>query len=395
MASVMTVSSVYVESFVYNLKSLLMAVLLNSKRLPIISPQLLHLTCILPPVRYLFYIMISLFMSINKRQIIYNINMKIKFIRNNITKIKADVTVNSANPYPVVGSGVDFEIYEAAGKDKLLKERLKVGNIQRGDAIITPGFNLSNYIIHTVGPVYIDGHHDEEKTLRQCYRRCMELVKRYQCHSVVFPLISTGVYGFPKEEAIIISISEINSFLINENTDIEVYISVFDDESYALCLKIADKIETYISSNEANNKLNEEYPGFYDEIKELHKRRRIEKLEKRDSHQEHSDMKTFSEMILYYLNKRNEKSSDLYKRVNIDRRLFSKILNNAYHPSKDTVIRLAIGLGLTIDESIDLLSRADYAFNPSKIEDIIIMQGIKENKKYQMICNDIENIRKG
>lgn len=334
-------------------------------------------------------------MSINKRQIIYNINMKIKFIRNNITKIKADVTVNSANPYPVVGSGVDFEIYEAAGKDKLLKERLKVGNIQRGDAIITPGFNLSNYIIHTVGPVYIDGHHDEEKTLRQCYRRCMELVKRYQCHSVVFPLISTGVYGFPKEEAIIISISEINSFLINENTDIEVYISAFDDESYALCLKIADKIETYISSNEANNKLNEEYPGFYDEIKELHKRRRIEKLEKRDSHQEHSDMKTFSEMILYYLNKRNEKSSDLYKRVNIDRRLFSKILNNAYHPSKDTVIRLAIGLGLTIDESIDLLSRADYAFNPSKIEDIIIMQGIKENKKYQMICNDIENIRKG
>ena len=334
-------------------------------------------------------------MSINKRQIIYNINMKIKFIRNNITKIKADVTVNSANPYPVVGSGVDFEIYEAAGKDKLLKERLKVGNIQRGDAIITPGFNLSNYIIHTVGPVYIDGHHDEEKTLRQCYRRCMELVKRYQCHSVVFPLISTGVYGFPKEEAIIISISEINSFLINENTDIEVYISVFDDESYALCLKIADKIETYISSNEANNKLNEEYPGFYDEIKELHKRRRIEKLEKRDSHKEHSDMKTFSEMILYYLNKRNEKSSDLYKRVNIDRRLFSKILNNAYHPSKDTVIRLAIGLGLTIDESIDLLSRADYAFNPSKIEDIIIMQGIKENKKYQMICNDIENIRKG
>ena len=100
-------------------------------------------------------------------------------------------------------------------------------------------------------------------------------------------------------------------------------------------------------------------------------------------------------MILYYLNKRNEKSSYLYKRVNIDRRLFSKILNNAYHPSKDTVIRLAIGLGLTIDESIDLLSRADYAFNPSKIEDIIIMQGIKETKKYKMICNDIENIRKG
>lgn len=321
--------------------------------------------------------------------------MKIRFIRNNITEIKADVTVNSANPYPVIGSGVDSQIYEAAGEDKLLKERLKIGNIKRGDAIITPGFNLSAYIIHTVGPVYIDGNHDEEKVLRQCYRKSMELVKEYQCHSVVFPLISTGVYGFPKEEAIIIAISEINSFLINDNTDIEVFISVFDDESYALCLKIAGKIETYVSSLEANNKLNEEYPGYYDEIRKLHKRRRIEKLESRDINSEYLDMKTLSEMILYYLNIRDEKSPDLYKRVDIDRRLFSKILNDNYHPSKDTVIKLAIGLGLTIDESIDLLSRADYAFNPSKIEDIIIMQGIKEKKTYQMICKYIDSIRKG
>ena len=143
--------------------------------------------------------------------------MKIEFIRNDITKIKADVIVNTANPLPVIGGGADSAIYKAADEKKLLAARLKIGNIEPGDARITSGYKLANYIIHTVGPKYIDGHHNEEKILRNCYYNSLKLAKDNQCQSIVFPLIATGVYGYPKEEAISVAVSVISDFIIKEN----------------------------------------------------------------------------------------------------------------------------------------------------------------------------------
>ena len=126
--------------------------------------------------------------------------MKIKVVKNDITKVKdVDAVVNTANPFPIVGAGTDSAIYKAAGEEKLLDYRVhKIGNIEPGDARISPGFDLnSKYIIHTVGPVYIDGNHNEEKILRNSYRNALELAKENNCKSIVFPLIATGTYGFP------------------------------------------------------------------------------------------------------------------------------------------------------------------------------------------------------
>ena len=109
-----------------------------------------------------------------------------------------------------------------------------------------------------------------------------------------------------------------------------------------------------------------------------------------DSFEFSNDTKTFAEMLIFYLNIRNEKASNFYRAVNIDRRLFSKILNNDYHPSKDTIIRMCIGLRLTLNQSVDLLSRADYAFNPSKAMDLVIMRGISENKSFFEIKDDLK-----
>ena len=322
-------------------------------------------------------------------------NMKIEFIRNDITKIKADVIVNTANPLPVIGGGADSAIYKAADEKKLLAARLKIGNIEPGDARITSGYKLANYIIHTVGPKYIDGHHNEEKILRNCYYNSLKLAKDNQCQSIVFPLIATGVYGYPKEEAISVAVSVISDFIIKENYNIKVIISVFDDESYALCLKIASSMESFIDSNESIEALKQEYGSYYEKIKERQRKIKVNRLfsnndNRQESFEFSNDTKTFAEMLIFYLNIRNEKASNLYRAVNIDRRLFSKILNNDYHPSKDTVIRMCIGLRLTLNQSVDLLSRADYAFNPSKAMDLVIMRGISENKSFFEIKDDLE-----
>lgn len=304
--------------------------------------------------------------------------MNIKFIRDDITKIKAQAIVNSANPYPVIGSGTDKAIYLAANEDLLLKERKKIGNIETGEAVITSGFNLCDYIIHTVGPIYLDGKHEEANELRRCYTNCMILAKTNHIKSIAFPLISTGVYGFPKEEGISIAISTINDFLIN-NLDIEVIISVFDDDAYALCLRIEKEIESHITSSDSKRLLQEEYGTHYDYV--INKSRKSSLKKKERNNNEIVDIRTFQEMLIYYMNIRNEKPSEVYKRAGIDRKLFSKIMNNNYHPSKDTVIKLCFGLKLTYKQSSDLLSRADYAFNPASESDRYLMNLLKNQHK--------------
>lgn len=127
--------------------------------------------------------------------------MPFRIIRNDITKVKADAIVNTANPDVTVGSGTDSAVYHAAGRDQLLAERKKIGVLRPGEAAFTPAFHLgANYIIHTVGPSWIDGKHDEREILHSCYRKSLNLAAELECKSIAFPLIATGVYGFPKEE---------------------------------------------------------------------------------------------------------------------------------------------------------------------------------------------------
>ena len=119
--------------------------------------------------------------------------MPFKIVRNDITRVKADVIVNTANPNPICVSGTDLAIYEAAGKEKLLAERANIGKIARGDIAVTGAYNLkAKYIIHTVGPVWTDGKHHEFEILENCYRKSLQKTLELECESIAFPLISTG-----------------------------------------------------------------------------------------------------------------------------------------------------------------------------------------------------------
>ena len=159
--------------------------------------------------------------------------MPFQIIRNDITKVKADAVVNTANPKPRIGRGTDRAIYAAAGEDQLLAVRKKIGDIAPGQAVSTDAFALSaKYIIHTVGPSWIDGSHGEKDILRSCYEESLNLAAELKCRSIAFPMIATGVYGFPKDEALNIALSSIGKFLLTH--EMKVTIVVFDRKALEL-----------------------------------------------------------------------------------------------------------------------------------------------------------------
>ena len=137
--------------------------------------------------------------------------MPFKIVRNDITKMNTEAIVNTANDHPTVGTGCDHAIYEAAGYEELLSYRKEnIGYVEEGGAFITPAFKLpARYIIHAVSPLYIDGQHGEEELLRSCYRKSLALAAEHGITSIAFPLISTGGFGYPKEEGMRIAVDEI------------------------------------------------------------------------------------------------------------------------------------------------------------------------------------------
>ena len=185
--------------------------------------------------------------------------MPFKIVRNDITKVKADVIVNTANPNPICASGTDLAIYEAAGKEKLLAERANIGKIARGDIAVTGAYSLNaKYIIHTVGPVWTDGLHHEFEILEHCYRKSLQKALELKCESIAFPLISTGVYGFPKDKALQIAVSVFIQFL-TEN-EMEIILVVFDKRSFQLSGQIVGDIDSYIDANYVREIHRKEYP---------------------------------------------------------------------------------------------------------------------------------------
>ena len=173
--------------------------------------------------------------------------MPFKIVRNDITKVKADVIVNTANPNPICASGTDLAIYKAAGKEQLLAERASIGKIARGNIAVTGAYNLkAKYIIHTVGPVWTDGKHHELEILENCYRKSLQKALELECESIAFPLISTGVYGFPKDKALQIAVSAFSRFL-TEN-EMEIILVVFDKRSFQLSGQIVGDIDSYIDA---------------------------------------------------------------------------------------------------------------------------------------------------
>lgn len=322
--------------------------------------------------------------------------MPFQIIRNDITKVKADIIVNTANPQPVIGSGTDSAVYNAAGADALLAERKKIGSINPGEAAVTPAFNLpAKYIIHTVGPVWNDGRHGECEVLRSCYEKSLSLAAKLSAKSIAFPLIATGVYGFPKDKALSVALSAVSDFLLSH--DMKVILVVFDRKSFILSGRIAGNIDEYIDENGVSLIHDAEYsdfgktPGYISRSKL--RRSKPEEQDRICAFEENKEDiteekildrilenagETFQQRLLKLIDASGMDDVTVYKKANIDRKVFSRIRCKAdYKPKKKTAVALAIALKLDLPAMMDLLSRAEIAFSPSSKFDLIITYCVK------------------
>ena len=186
--------------------------------------------------------------------------MSFEIIRDDLTKVRADAIVNTANPEPVYARGTDLAVYRAAGEKELLRERQKIGRIAPGEAAVTGAFRLpAKYIIHTVGPEWIDGKHGEAEILDSCYRKSLLLADQLGCESIAFPLIATGIYGFPKDLALEIALNAIRRHL--EHSELRVTLVVFGRDSYQLAESLVERVEAYIDENYVREQKICEYEG--------------------------------------------------------------------------------------------------------------------------------------
>ena len=350
--------------------------------------------------------------------------MPLYIIRNDITKMKVDAIVNAANSSLLGGGGVDGCIHRAAGPE-LLAECRTLGGCETGSAKITGAGKLScKYVIHAVGPRWVDGSHGEKEKLTSCYRTALKLAKEHGCETVAFPLISSGIYGYPKDRALRVAVDTISDFLFeNEMT---VYIVIFDKKSYQISSRLYADIAEYIDDNYAEAALDKDRrrTAFV-------RSRRLQRDSDYNDYSDYSDCseysdyhdvdiaadaaneggrcepqacegswmgspaamsaakgagsfmsldealscidESFSEMLLRKIDEKGMTDAECYKKANIDRKLFSKIRSDRlYKPSKPTAIAFAIALELTPEETKEMLMKAGFALSRSNKFDIII-----------------------
>ena len=302
--------------------------------------------------------------------------MPLEIVRNDITKMSVDAIVNAAKESLLGGGGVDGCIHRAAGPE-LLQECRTLGGCRTGEAKITGAYRLPcKYVIHTVGPVWNGGEYGEREQLASCYRTSLALAKEHCCETVAFPLISSGIFGYPKDQALRVAVDTIGEFLLHN--DMTVYIVIFSRTAYQISSKLFVDIAEYVDDHYVD--------AHTDSQRE--RLRRMSVLESRtlsadaaaapmavgglDSLLAHLDA-GFSETLLKLIDRSGKKDAEVYKKANVDRKLFSKIRNNPdYKPSKATAIAFAIALELSLPETRDLIARAGYALSPSSKFDVII-----------------------
>ena len=310
--------------------------------------------------------------------------MPLEIVRNDITKMNVDAIVNAANSELQMGGGVCGAIFKAAGALELQEACNEIGHCSVGEAVWTDGYQLqAKTIIHTVGPIWRGGSHDEEKLLQSCYKNALVTAFSLNCESIAFPLISSGIYGYPKEQALKVAISAIHEFLMEH--EMLVYIVVFDKQSFGFSEKLFTSIHEYIDEHyvdehelkfkrnrpELQQEIQSQYNIMEESLHEMNKKSLKDVLRQIDV--------SFSMRLLYFIDEKGKTDVETYKKANLDRRLFSKIRNSPdYTPLKKTAIAFAIALELDLDETKDLLEKAGYTLSQSSKFDVIIQYFIEE-----------------
>jgi O-acetyl-ADP-ribose deacetylase (regulator of RNase III) len=376
--------------------------------------------------------------------------MPFQIIRNDITKVKADAIVNTANPKVAIGSGVDTAIYNAAGRERLLDARRKIGPIERGDVAITPAFDLDGkYIIHAVGCWWEGGDKGEAEVLAKCYDKSLALAAKKRCKSIAFPVMATGCYGFPQKVGMEIAVDAFTGFL--EDHDMEIYLVVFDKGTVRISGELGEEVRSFIDDEYVTDAFDDEYSdkglpsgfanasvylessaeedsgdteespvgmseaspwhvpsarrrsedlsvptagavpmagGIIHEVAYPQKKMKALKSESLDDVLKGIYKDSFEKHLQQLINKKGFKNSEVYAAANINKQYFSKLLKGKVKPSKEKVLALAVGLHLNMDETVDFLGLAGYAISPISQTDAVVRYFI-EHENYNVIKIDM------
>ena len=315
--------------------------------------------------------------------------MPLTIIREDITRMAVDAIVNAANKDLQMGGGVCGAIFKAAGAEALQAACNKVSPIQMGKAAITPGFSLpAKYVIHAAGPVYRRWDKEESRALlRSAYQESLRLAEEHGCKSIAFPLISSGIYGYPKDEALEVARTAIEEFL--KDHEMEVFLTVFDKSSFQISKALLGDVEHYIDQHFVETRQAKQRVLLQVEKEGLGQALPMMAVAGAAPSQGLDDLvknldEPFSDTLLKLIDQKGKTDVEVYKRANIDRKLFSKIrTGKGYTPKKPTILALAIALELTLEETDDLLERAGYALSHASKFDVIVEYFIV-NKKYNI-----------
>jgi len=323
--------------------------------------------------------------------------MPFTIVRQDITKMKVDAIVNAANTDLQVGGGVCGAIFKAAGAAQLQAACDKLAPIKTGEAVITPGFNLpAKFIVHAAGPVYQHWNKEQnEQHLRAAYTNSLKRAVENKCESIAFPLISSGIYGYPKDEALQAATLAIQDFLADH--DLDVTLVVFDKSAFTISRELLGAVESYIDEHYVDTHqrkrrhlldvergalsvADESVSKYYKPLFEEMLAPSVGAPAPLDNLVGNLD-EPFSQMLLRLIDAKGKTDVAVYKLANLDRKLFSKIRSNkGYMPSKRTAIALAVALELSLDETDDLLERAGYALSHAVKFDVIVEYFITNGK---------------
>lgn len=349
----------------------------------------------------------------------------LKIVRDDISRAHADAIVNCASSEPTFGPGVESAIYAKGGR-WLREARAELGVIEHGHAGITRAKGKLNckWVIHAVGPYWEGGEQGEILQLCNCYREVLTLANQKHCRTLAVPLISAGNHEFPIDVALSAAIGEISRFLLAFDMDIRLV--VYDWEAYRRSGRIFGDIESYIGEDfDTDDAIIQSYwdaigpqkrnRGPKPFVREPHDKE-FSSEEREKSLEEAKKMNSelgvphrYAGKLTSLMEAHHKTAPQVYGGGNLSKQVFAKVLNGKYatHPDKDTMLQLAIGLHLNLDETRDFLSYAEMALSPALLRDVIIADFISRGDyKYQaldfaldkagcaILCNTFDQILK-
>lgn len=320
--------------------------------------------------------------------------MPLQIVEKDITTMQVDAIVNAANNSLLGGGGVDGCIHRAAGPE-LLAECRTLGGCKTGEAKITGGYRLPcRYIIHTVGPIWCGGDQGEQELLTSCYRNSLELALAHDCETVAFPLISSGIYGYPKDQAMQVAVETIRNFL--QDHEMTVYLALFGRGPSRIGRGLYDEIRVYLGNRyvDSDAVMSDRVEASPDLMaapceasfaQPTYGKTGVASLQEALAGMEES----FSQMLLRKIDEKGMTDVQCYKKANISRKLFSKIRSDAlYRPSKATALAFAIALELPLSETKELLEKAGFALSHSNKADIIVEYFIQQHNYDVLVINE-------